>query len=61
MLVLTRGCGERIRIGTDVVVTVIRIGPNNVRIGIDAPRNLLVLREELDGTPERTPATDGQS
>lgn len=47
MLVLSRKPGERIMIGEDVVVTVVRIGPNNVRIGIDAPRDLNIVREEL--------------
>jgi carbon storage regulator len=52
MLVLSRKPGERILIGDDVTVTVVRIGPNNVRLGIDAPRDLTIVREELrDRTP----------
>lgn len=47
MLVLSRKPGERILIGTDVKITVIRIGPNSVRIGIDAPGHLNIVREEL--------------
>jgi len=47
MLVLSRKPGERILIGDDVVVTVVRIGPNNVRVGIEAPRELNIVREEL--------------
>lgn len=47
MLVLSRKPGERILIGNDVKVTVIRIGPNSVRLGIDAPGNLNIVREEL--------------
>ncbi len=47
MLVLSRKPGERIRIGDDVTVTVVRIGPNNVRLGIDAPRAMNIVREEL--------------
>ena len=47
MLVLSRKPGERIHIGTDVKITVIRIGPNSVRIGIDAPGHLNIVREEL--------------
>lgn len=47
MLVLSRKPGERIRIGDDIAVTVVRIGPNTVRIGIDAPRDMSILREEL--------------
>ena len=47
MLVLSRKPGERILIGKDVQVTVIRIGPNSVRIGIDAPPEMNIVREEL--------------
>ena len=47
MLVLSRKPGERIMIGDDVTVTVVRIGPNNVRIGIEAPRTMNIVREEL--------------
>jgi len=47
MLVLSRKSGEKIRIGDDVAITVVRIGPNTVRLGIEAPRNMSILREEL--------------
>lgn len=47
MLVLSRKPGERIHIGPDIKITVIRIGPNTVRIGIDAPGHLNIVREEL--------------
>lgn len=47
MLVLSRKPGERILIGDDVVITVVRIGPNNVRVGIEAPREMSIVREEL--------------
>jgi carbon storage regulator len=47
MLVLSRKPGERILIGDDVVLTVVRIGPNNVRLGIDAPKSMNIVREEL--------------
>ena len=47
MLVLSRKPGERILIGNDVVVTIVRIGPNTVRLGIDAPGHLNIVREEL--------------
>lgn len=47
MLVLSRKSGEKIRIGDDVSITVVRIGPNTVRLGIEAPRDLSILREEL--------------
>ncbi len=54
MLVLSRKSGERIHIGENITVTIVRIGPNNVRLGIDAPRDLNIVREELC-----VPATSG--
>jgi carbon storage regulator len=47
MLVLSRKPGERILIGDNITVTIVRIGPNNVRLGIDAPREMNIVREEL--------------
>ena len=47
MLVLSRKTSERILIGDDVAITVVRIGPNSVRIGIEAPRSMNIVREEL--------------
>lgn len=47
MLVLSRKPGEKILIGDDVTVTIVRIGPNAVRIGIEAPRTMNIVREEL--------------
>ena len=47
MLVLSRKRGERIKIGENIWVTTVRIGPNTVRLGIDAPRELNIVREEL--------------
>jgi carbon storage regulator len=47
MLVLGRRLGESILIGDDVVITVVDVGAGIVRLGITAPRAMLVLREEL--------------
>jgi carbon storage regulator len=47
MLVLSRKSGERIHIGENITLTIVRIDPNNVRLGIDAPRDLNIVREEL--------------
>lgn len=47
MLVLTRKPGESIRIGDDIVVKIIEIGKNRIRIGIDAPPGVSVLRNEI--------------
>jgi carbon storage regulator len=47
MLVLSRKISERILIGDDVAITIVRIGPNSVRIGIDAPKAMRIVRHEL--------------
>ena len=62
MLVLTRKLQEQIRIGDNVTITVLRVKGQAVRIGIDAPREVRVVRAELprDGkdlsTPDAPPA-----
>lgn len=47
MLILTRRVGETVRIGDDVSITVLGVKGNQVRIGIDAPREVAVHREEI--------------
>jgi carbon storage regulator len=47
MLVLTRKPGESIRIGNDVTVMLVSVDDVKVRLGIEAPKDILVLREEL--------------
>lgn len=47
MLILTRKSGEKIKIGDDIVISVVGISKGVVRIGIDAPREIAVLREEV--------------
>ncbi len=47
MLVLSRKIGERIRIGEDIILTVVRIHGDKVRLGIEAPENVAVHREEV--------------
>lgn len=49
MLVLSRKEGERIRIGEDILITIVRINAKTVRIGIDAPADVSIIREELSG------------
>ena len=47
MLVLSRKAEQAIAIGSDVVVTVVAVKGNRVQIGIEAPKNVRVLRREL--------------
>jgi carbon storage regulator len=51
MLVLSRKLGEKIVIGDNIVVTVVKIDRNQIRIGIEAPSDILVYREEI--APQR--------
>jgi len=54
MLVLSRHAGEKIRIGDDVLITVIEMrGGGKVRIGIEAPKEVTVHREEIYQTIKR--------
>lgn len=47
MLILTRRVGEKVMIGDEVSVTVLRIKGNQVRLGVDAPKSVSVQREEI--------------
>jgi len=47
MLILTRKSNEKIFIGDDVVLVVLGIENNRVKLGIDAPSNISILREEI--------------
>jgi carbon storage regulator len=47
MLILTRRAGETIRIGNDIEVTVLEVKASQVRIGIKAPKDIVVDREEI--------------
>jgi len=51
MLVLSRKESQRIKVGESIVVTVVRLGRDKVRLGIEAPADMVVLREELEPLP----------
>jgi len=47
MLILTRRSGESIKIGDDITISVIDVRGHQVRLGIEAPRDVVVHREEI--------------
>ena len=61
MLVLSRKAGERIWIGDDISVTVVRITGGGVRIGIEAPHEMPVVREELREKMEQSEVEEVQN
>ena len=48
MLVLSRKESQRIRLGNSIVITIVKISGDKVRVGIEAPSDVLVLRDELE-------------
>lgn len=61
MLVLSRKIGERIMIGDAVTVTVVRISGGGVRLGIEAPADMAVVREELQQVGRVPHHVDGKT
>jgi len=47
MLVISRKINEKIKIGDDIEITIVSIDKNQVKIGIEAPKNVTILRSEL--------------
>ena len=60
MLILTRRANERILIGEDIAVSVLEIEGRRVKLGIDAPSDVLILREEIIGREEARAANDDE-
>jgi carbon storage regulator len=56
MLVLSRKLNEKIVIDGGIVLTVVKIDRNQVRLGIEAPSNVRIFREEIVASPDREPA-----
>ena len=61
MLVLSRKESERIRLGDSIVLTIVRVSGDKVRLGIEAPPNVLVLRDELQPHEQAALATVQQA
>lgn len=69
MLILTRRVGETLMIGDDVTVTVLGVKGNQVRIGVNAPKDVAVHREEIyeriqreqEGGPSEGPGEGGMA
>ncbi len=58
MLVLSRKVGEKILIGDNISVTVVRVAQGTVRIGVEAPEDLPIVREEIKDQQKRTGPPD---
>ena len=62
MLILTRRIGETLMIGDEVTVTVLGVKGNQVRLGVNAPKNVAVHREEIyDKINQQNSAHDNNS
>jgi carbon storage regulator len=58
MLVLTRRPGEKVCIGADITVTLVDIKGNRIRLGVDAPAQVSIVRSELQEAIEQPCATE---
>jgi len=47
MLVVSRKIGEELKIGDNIIITIVDIDKNQVKIGVEAPRDVMILRMEL--------------
>jgi carbon storage regulator len=60
MLVLTRRTGQRLLIGSKITIEVLEVSGNRVRLGIQAPEEVTVLRQELLRSDARCPGPEGE-
>ncbi len=61
MLVLSRKENEKIMLGDSIVLTIVRVSGDRVRLGIKAPSDMLILRDELEPQNRDLPASPGES
>jgi carbon storage regulator CsrA len=61
MLVLSRKPGEKIHVGSTITITVVHVRGNQVRLGIDAPDQVRILRAELVGWQEGPAGGEGSA
>ncbi|PQO40899.1 carbon storage regulator [Blastopirellula marina] len=61
MLVLTRKQQQQIQIGEGVTITILKVKGNTVRIGIEAPSDVKIVRSELEPEEETAPAEEAES
>lgn len=59
MLVLSRKRGEQLIIGNDITVTVVECNGNRIKIGIEAPDYVRIVRSEFDASTARLPVRGG--
>ncbi|MEQ1825291.1 MAG: carbon storage regulator [Pirellula sp.] len=59
MLILSRRESERVHLGDDIVLTIVRVNGDKVRIGVEAPSHVKILRTELElDSKEQPPVTE---
>ena len=59
MLVLSRKESEKIMLGDSIVLTIVRVSGDRVRVGIEAPSDMLILRKELDPNESKSENKNG--
>lgn len=57
MLVLSRKVGERILLGDQIRITIVRVSGGGVRVGIEAPADIAIVREEVVASEQHEPLT----
>ncbi len=55
-MVLSRKVGEKILVGDDVAITVVRVAQGAVRIGVEAPDDMVIVREEIRAASKKAQA-----